>query len=334
MEETISPCVKNKRVLVTGACGFIGINLINELLRGGSIIIALDRKSADWSNISKAVTCVKVDILNTEELRSALDFGNIEIIYHLAARTDLDGKGLDDYRVNFQGTVNVIEAIPTRNKIQRFVYYSTQLVVGLFNETRFINENEPYRTKTFYGESKIKGEKMVQEFCQKKNIFYTIIRPTSVYGPWGKEPYRSFFQVIKKRSYFHLGKASNLVSWVYVKNLVNLTILCSLAKDARDEIFFGNDFHPYTMREIVEEVASYYKIKILTVPSILVTIIAYGFGVFKLFGIKVPIYPFRLRNIKSNSCFDIQKSVNLGYTPQYNLKRGIRETLDWYEKNP
>ena len=54
-------------------------------------------------------------------------------------------------------------------------------------------------------------------------------------------------------------------------------------------------------------------------------------GAFKLAGFDPPLYPFRLRNIKMSYCYDIQKSVRLGYDPQFGLSQGIRKTLDWYE---
>jgi nucleoside-diphosphate-sugar epimerase len=119
---------------------------------------------------------------------------------------------------------------------------------------------------------------------------------------------------------------------VYVKNLVNLTLLVAVHDKAINQIFFGNDLRPYKMKEIVNEVASYYKIKIATIPDFIITPVAYIFGFLKLFGLKVPIYPFRLKNIKMTYCYSIQKSLELGYSPAYGLEQGIKETLDWYEQ--
>ena len=322
--------LKNKKVLVTGSSGFIGINLILELLKEGAIVTALDLPFTNWEKLPTEVKQVKADILNKKDLNNI--FESIEIIYHLAAKTDLNGKNKNDYKANYEGTLNVLEEAAKNKTLERFIFYSTQLVVGLFNEKRYIDETEPYKTKTFYGESKIEGEKIVKEFCKKQNIPFTIIRPTSVYGPWGEAPYKEFFSAIKKKRYFHIGKADNLVSWVYVKNLVNLTLLASIHEKAINEIFFGNDLHPYSMRDIVNEVAGYYKIKIGTIPNMVITPIAYFFGFFKLFGFNVPIYPFRLRNMKMTYCYNIQKSLQLGYKPAYDLKSGIKETLDWYEE--
>jgi nucleoside-diphosphate-sugar epimerase len=292
------------------------------------LVTVLDQSSADWSRLPPEVQHIKADILMKDELVGTCD--DVEILYHLAARTDLDGASQDEYRVNFDGTRNLIEESAKARRLSRFVFYSTQLVTGLFDETRFIDETEPYRTKTPYGESKIEGEMVVKELCLKAEIPYTILRPTSVYGPWGESPYKEFFETIRKGRYWHVGKADNLVSLLYVKNLTSLTILASLSDEAVGQIYFCNDFHPYTMREVADTVAAYYGAKVRTMPSSLMTVGAYVFGVFKLLGVDVPIYPFRLKNIKANYCYDIRRSLQLGYDPPYDLVSGVKETLDWY----
>jgi len=323
--------LKNMQVVVTGACGFIGPNLIEGLLAAGATVVALDLPSADWDKLATCnVRQIKADIMDKAMLQRAID--GAAIVYHLAGRTDIDGRRLEDYAVNYIGTQNIIEAAAKSGSVKRFVFYSTQLVVGLFNETRFIDETEPYRTKTVYGQSKIAAEKVVKKYCRKFKIPYTIIRPTSVYGPWGEAPYKQFFATIKAGRYFHIGKASNLVSWIYVKNLVNLTLLASCAPAAVGQTYFANDFHPYTMHEIVDEVAMYYNRTIRTLPKAVITPLAYLLGFFKFFGVPVPIYPFRLHNITANYCYDIHRSVELGYHPAYDLRAGITETLDWYEQ--
>jgi nucleoside-diphosphate-sugar epimerase len=186
MENVTLNLLKNKKVLVTGGSGFIGINLIMELLKEGAIVTALDLPMTNWEKIPFGVRLVKADILKKSDLINVCD--DIEIIYHLAAKTDLDGKTKNDYKVNYEGTQNLIEEAAKSQTLERFVFYSTFLVAGESNETRFIDETEPYRTKTVYGESKIEGEKIVKKCCSQFNIPFTIIRPTSVYGPWGGTP--------------------------------------------------------------------------------------------------------------------------------------------------
>jgi nucleoside-diphosphate-sugar epimerase len=321
----------SRKVLVTGGCGFIGINLTTALLERGATVTVLDLPTADWDRLPPDVTRVEADLLEPSTLTGAL--ADIVVVYHLAARTDLDGTTVEDYRVNFEGTKNLLDEAATSGSVQRFVFYSTMLTVGVADTTRFLDETTPYRPDTLYGESKVAGEKVVIAECARTGIPYTIIRPTSVYGPWGGAPYDSFFRTVKSRSYVHAGKAENLVSWVYVKNLVDLTLTASTRKEAKNEIYFGSDLHPYTMREITDRVADYYGVRILTVPSFVLVLAAYAFGVLKVLGLNVPIYPARLRNIRANYCFSIEKAIRLGHVQRYDLNHGIKESLDWYESH-
>lgn len=324
-----------ERVLVSGACGFIGTNLVGTLLERGANVVAVDLPSADWTRLPGAVERVDADLLDAEGLRVALaGVSPCSIVYHLAARTDLDGRTPADYTLNTAGTENLINAVADVGGVQRFVHYSTQLVAGLFNEKRFIDESEPYRTNTPYGESKIESERIVKRVCRQRGLDFTIIRPTSVYGPWGAEPYREFFAQIRTGRYLHVGKADNLVSLVYVANLVDLTLLLSTHPGAAGETFFANDRNPYPMREIVDLAAAHYGVRIRTAPVWLLLIAAYGLGIFKVLGVKVPLYPFRLRNMRMTYCYDVSKSLRLGYDPAYGLAEGIEATLSWYDDHP
>jgi GlcNAc-P-P-Und epimerase len=322
---------QGKQVVVTGGAGFIGTNLVNELYERHANVTVFDLPSANFSSLSPNVKVVKGDILDRSSLHDV--FANTDYVFHLAARTDLNGRNLDDYAVNHEGTRNVIEALKGNQKLVRLVVYSTQLVVGIFNETRFINPTESYRTKTIYGESKILTEKISQEFCVKFHIPYIIIRPTSVYGPFGKEPYKDYFLTLKAKRYFHIGKADNLVSMAYVKNVVDQTLFLACHEKTSGQIYFSNDFHPYTMREFSDTAAMYFGYQPKTIPDIIVYPAAYGLGILKYFGLNVPLYPFRLRNIKASYCYDLSNSIQLGFFPKYGLEDGIRETLDWYTQN-
>jgi GlcNAc-P-P-Und epimerase len=322
---------KSKEVVITGGAGFIGINLVQALIQTGARISVVDLPTADFSPLPDGITIVKQDILEADRFRDILL--DADFVFHLAARTNLNGKNIEDYLVNYEGTRQLLSVLRGSRKLSRFVLYSTQLVVGLFNVTRFIDENEPYRTKTLYGESKILAEKLTRNFCTEYKIPYTIIRPTSVYGPYGQEPYRDYFLSIKRGHYFHIGNASNLISMVYVNNLIEQTLFLACNPSAIGQIFFGNDFHPYTMRQYSDTVAQYFKRKLFTIPDPIAIISAYLLGFLKLFGIPVPLYPFRLYNIKANYCYDISNSVRLGFLPPYTLEQGIRKTLEWYTAN-
>ena len=322
---------KNAKILVTGGAGFIGINLVNELVHRGASVTVVDLKDPPQKSIPTEVNFIKTDFTNTEAYKNALD--ECEFCFHLAARTDLSGKSLHDYAVNYDGTQKLIEAIKNNNKIKRFMFTSTQLVVGIFNETRFLDESEPYKTRTLYGQSKTLGEKVTIELCKKNNIPFTILRPTSVYGPYGNEPYRDFFLMIKKNRYFHFGKADNLISMAYIKNIVEQMVYLSAHAGADGGIFFASDLYPYTMRQFANAGAEYWGKKLSTIPDFIVYPAAYALGLLKILGFSPPLYPFRLKNIKSNYCYSLSNSLKLGYMPKYGLSQGISETLKWYDEN-
>lgn len=320
---------KDTNVVVTGGSGFIGINLIQELVNEGAYVTSIDIKEPPHNALPGSVNFIKADINNSEDYKESVS--KCDYCFHLAARTDLAGKNVSDYATNFEGTKKLIEAIKTNRSLKRFIFYSTQLVVGNFNESRFIDESEPYKTNTLYGQSKILGEQSVIKNCTEYDLPFTIIRPTSVYGPYGNEPYRDFFLTIKQGKYFHIGKANNLISMVFVKNLINQTLFLALHPKAEGEVFFGNDLYPYTMRQFSTAAASYWNRKLFSIPDIVIYPIAYALGFLKLLGIPVPLYPFRLKNIKSTYCYSIQKSLDLGYNSKYSYKEGIAETLKWYD---
>jgi nucleoside-diphosphate-sugar epimerase len=320
-----------KKVLVTGGAGFIGVNLVNALVESGANVDVLDLPTADFSSLPVGINQIKINLLELDQLEH--DLLDYDFVFHLAAKTDLSGKNLADYAVNFEGTQLLIDSIRESKHLQKFVFYSTQLVVGIFNETRFIPTDEPYRTKTIYGQSKIIGEMITQDLCETYSIPYCIVRPTSVFGPFGKVPYRDFFLSIKNGPYFHIGKANNLISMVFVKNLVDQTLFLAINENSNGMIFFGNDLHPYTMRQFVDVVAAFYDKSVPTIPKIIVYPVAYLLGILKLIGIPVPLYPFRLHNMTANYCYDIGNSLKLGYYPRFSLSKAIEETLSWYEIN-
>lgn len=326
--------IQGVRVLVSGACGFIGTNLVEALVDAGAEVVAIDLPSADWNRMPAGVECLPVDLMDRLALETALaSTAPCTIVYHLAARTDLDGRKLADYALNTTGTANLIRATATTG-VCRFVHYSTQLVAGLFDEKRMISESEPYRTTTVYGDSKVESERVVQRACADAKTEWTIIRPTSVYGPWGRSPYQEFFAQIRSGRYLHVGRADNEVSLVHVQNLVDLTVLLSVHPSAAGEVFFGNDRHPYQMREVVDTAAAFYGRRVRSAPAWIFVLLAYALAPLKSLGLRVPLYPFRLRNIRMTYTYDVSKSLRLGYDPQLGLADGIALTLSWYDAHP
>ena len=146
------------KILVTGASGFIGTNLIESLRHKGHEVVNIDvcaprhPRHRDYFR--------KVDILDRDALQRALRDFTPNHVVHLAARTDLDETvGLEGYRANTDGVQNIVDAILNQPSVQRAVFASTKLVCP--TDTKVQNDDD-YRPDTVYGESKVRGEKIVK----------------------------------------------------------------------------------------------------------------------------------------------------------------------------
>ena len=117
----------------------------------------------------------------------------------MAARTDLDGSSIDDYSANTDGCRAVIEAAARHPQIQRVIFASSMLVCALGYSPK---HDSDYCPTTRYGESKVLGERYVREMAAD-HFPWTIVRPTSLWGPWFSVPYKKFFDAVARRMYLH-----------------------------------------------------------------------------------------------------------------------------------
>ena len=186
-----------KKILITGASGFIGTNLL-EHFKENYIVRNIDFNIPKKQDIS--LFRENIDITNYSEFeKSVLEFSP-DYIVHLAARTDLQGKILEDYSANTIGVKNLLKIVELLPNLRKVVLASSLLVclAGYCPKDQF-----DYAPTTVYGESKVETEKIV--WANKPHCDWAIIRPTSIWGPWFGEPYRNFFDMVMERRYFHIG---------------------------------------------------------------------------------------------------------------------------------
>ena len=136
-----------------------------------------------------------------------------EIVIHLAARTDLLGKRISDYKINYKGTKNLINVCNSIKAVKRVIFTSTLLVNKFPYTTTNYNFYDP---ETLYGESKVLMEKIIKS--ANTRFEWCIIRPTTIWGDALQNHFKLFFQLIKKNLYFHFGSKKIYKSYGYVKN--------------------------------------------------------------------------------------------------------------------
>ncbi|MHB8136351.1 MAG: NAD-dependent epimerase/dehydratase family protein, partial [Anaerolineaceae bacterium] len=187
-----------KRIVITGGSGFIGTNLIDQLLEENTELINIDINPPKKEN--QFAFWKECDIRDFETLDNLLKEFQPEIIVHLAAKTDLNGKSLSDYAANTDGVENLINSSMNCKNLRFVIFTSTRLVNNIGYQPKTA---EDYSPTTLYGESKMLGEKIVRASSKNLHYQWIILRPTSIWGPWFGTPYNDFFMSIIHSLYIH-----------------------------------------------------------------------------------------------------------------------------------
>lgn len=198
-----------KKALITGGAGFIGINLAEKLLKKGwklSIFDNLSRegsnKNLDWLQNNYKLPKLKVyikDIRDEGALREAVK--GVDVIFHLAAQTALTTSiknPREDFGVNAQGTLNVLEVARVSRKKPLVLYSSTNKVYGGMEDIKFIEGKARYSYKDFpegiaedfpldfhspYGCSKGAADQYTRDYYRVFGLPTVVFRQSCIYGP-------------------------------------------------------------------------------------------------------------------------------------------------------
>lgn len=316
------------RILVTGGSGFIGTNLTEALIQ----------KEIDFLNVDLA-TPKEETLLNYWKKCSILDYEQLEKIFseykptaviHLAAETDTDpSRTMEDYKVNTEGTQNIIKAIQATPSVERFVLTSTQFV----NQSQEgPKHDQDYAPHTVYGKSKIKTEEMLRS--ASVNCIWTIIRPTNIWGPWHLRYPFEFWKVLAEGKYFHPGKQKVIRSYGYVGNVVGqiIKILTSSRNEVDRKVYYVGD-RPIDLYDWVNGFSlGQIGKKVVVLPRFFVRTLALIGDALRIVKIKFPITSSRYRSMTTNNPADMEKTYTELGQPPYTLQQGIDQTIEWMKK--
>jgi UDP-glucose 4-epimerase len=167
-------------VLVTGACGFIGPYIVEELLRKGYEVRVTDLPDADYCNI-EGLGCdvATADLLRMDQALAAMD--GVDMVIHTAARMNYYLSRPEFELANYHVTVTACEAALEAG-VKRFVHFSTCDTYGppMFSP---VDENHPQRPVNLYSITKLLGEQAALRYHRTMGLPVSVIRPTTVYGP-------------------------------------------------------------------------------------------------------------------------------------------------------
>lgn len=323
--------INGKAVAVTGAAGFIGSNLCEELLKRNCSVVGIDNLSqGNMRNVegfigNKGFRFVNADVRNENAIADACM--GAEIIFHLAAyKIPRYGGALNTLMVNALGTKNVLEA--ARRQGQRVVFASTSDVYGKnpklpFSEDSDFVIGQSNVPRWAYASSKIFDEQMCNAYAQEYGLKATILRYFGGYGPrqhlnWYGGPQGVFINCILQGKPIPLhGDGRQTRTFTYVSDQVRGTILAAEADKAVGEAFNIGSAREISIKEL-------------------------GALIYKLMNgkgkPKFEIIPYK----KFGKYEDVRRRVPdtrkakkiLGFEAKVSLEDGLKKTITWQKEQP
>lgn len=324
-----------KTIFITGANGFIGRQLIDVAISKGYFVYAMVRKS-DLTLKPKEGELVYGDITHENDLLkifTKLKEQNIKINYliHAAALTkSISTEAI--FRTNYQGTDNLINILEILNFIpEKFVFISSLAASGptKLNQIIDLDHSKPI---TMYGHSKLKAEAVIKT----SGLPYIIIRPTAVYGP-GERDLFSVFKLINKNINPILGNHKQELTFIYVKDLVDL-ILTAAESEITNQTYFASDGKIYAKTALADAIAlslnkSPINIKLALPVVKMVALVSEYAGKMRGKVSAINLEKYNELIAESWNCETAKTIHHFQFVPKYDLKKGVLKTTQWYKEN-
>jgi len=324
-----------KKVLITGASGFVGYHLIATAIKSDLDVYAAVRPSSDISHLNKFdIQYINLDFSDTAMIQKDIEDKKYNYIIHAAGITK--AKTAEEYnKVNAEYTKNLaLATVQSGVQLEKFVFVSSLAAIGPLSDlSSQIQVGSKPNPVTNYGSSKLLAEQYLLEI---KGLPIVTIRPTAVYGPRERDIF-ILMQTINKGLELHIGKFKQHLSFIYVKDLAKIIVkaLFSTVTNRSYNVSDGNVYDRYLLADGIKK-----SLQIKTFKLHLPVLAVAGLASFMELLFKRSKNVPALNKEKMNeltainwSC-NIDSAVNdLGYRPEFNLEEGLVETISWYKNN-
>ncbi|MFQ6608792.1 MAG: NAD-dependent epimerase/dehydratase family protein [Fidelibacterota bacterium] len=322
------------KALVTGAAGFLGGYLVEELLARGYEVRCMILPGEPLNGLEALpVEIVYGDVCIIDSLYQVVT--NVDYIYHLAGvKGTFNSRAYG--RVNVWGTKNLVKAVLlAKTHLRRFVFISSQAASGPSPDGHPLVEEEPCHPLDLYGKSKLSVEKFLLKNCHKIPI--SILRLSTCYGPRNRGPSMIGMTIALTRfgimpivgpyvAYMHI---------IHVRDGVQGMILAAESEHAVGQTYFITSPTPYTWQDVAKHCFRIWGKRGIMIPvhrKMVQSGIELARMYRKLRGLPVTgIFQMADYILQPQwVCSGLKAKRELGFEPHISLKKGLEETMRWY----
>jgi nucleoside-diphosphate-sugar epimerase len=308
------------KYLVTGGAGFIGSNMVDELIRRGHEVTVLDDlssgKKANLELVASRVRFILGTITDLDTVKRACE--GADYVLHLAARTSVPRSVKDPIetnQVNIDGTLNVLVAARDA-KVRRFVYAASSAAYG---ESPTLPKVETMQAEPIspYGVTKYVGELYARVFGKVYGLEFACVRYFNVFGP-RQDPTSTYSGVLSKfmlavlqgHSPVIYGDGEQSRDFTYIENVVEQTLRAAETPEASGVVLNGGTGARITLNQVVRQLGELTGRKIVANYE-----------------------PPREGDIRDSLADISLAKQTLGYEPRVQFREGLRRTWEWYQQH-
>ena len=314
------------RILVTGGTGFLGTDLVRELVRKGHNPRVLDINDPQDRDLEGSIDFTKGDTRDTSTVARVCE--GVDTIFHLAAAV-LPTRGKKQYTsINTGGTRSVLQAA-VDNGVSQVVHISTSAIYGAPKHLPVTEESE-LKPMGYYGNAKFHGEAEVRRF-REQGLRVSILRPRTIIGTERLGIFHILFDWIKGGKRIPLiGSGNNLFQFISARDVVQASLLAAKAESNDDFNIGAEEFS--TVRADLEALVKHAGSgsRVTSIPAPMVKMSLQVLDLLRL----SPLMDWQYKVADKPFYFDISKAKRiLGWQPQDSNTQMFADSYDWYIQN-
>lgn len=321
------------RAVVTGATGFVGSHLVDQLLEQGFQVRVIVRGSSNLKWLPRE----KIELAEGSLQDPAFMFKAVqdcEYVFHVAGT--LVAGSMEEFRdVNVKPTRLLLEACEKTPSIRRFVLVSSQGASGPSKDGIPLTEESTPNPVSDYGRTKLEAEQLTMTF--KDRVPVTALRPSAVYGP-RDENFLKLFRNVKRGFMPRFGREERYTNLVHAVDLARGIILAAQSEKTKGEMYFISNETSYANSQIIEGMAQAMgtTVRRFMLPDGVFTLAKlYARIQKKLTGKTGLLDEQRIATVEERYwTANVSKlKRDLGWVPPTSLTDGLNETARWYKNN-